>query len=1152
MKRVLVANRGEIAIRIIRACYETGIESVAIYSKEDESSVHRFKADRSYLVGEGKKPAEAYLDIEDIIRIAKMSGCDAVHPGYGFLAENENFAKRLREEGITFIGPKAELLGLLGDKIQAKRAALKAGLQTIPGTETPTDDVNEIIRFGDEVGYPILIKAAHGGGGRGMRAVRSREEVEDAFNTARGEARAAFGSGEVYLEKYLENPKHIEVQILGDSHGNVMHLFERDCSVQRRHQKVVEYAPCLILSDEERNSLCSKTVEFMKSIGYENAGTVEFLYKDGKFYFIEVNPRIQVEHTVTELITGIDLVVAQLKVAQGLDLYKDIRLPLQKDLKINSYAIQCRITTEDPENNFMPDTGKINTYRSPGGFGIRLDTGNGFVGSVISPYYDSMMTKLCTFAPSFEEACLKMDRALREFRIRGVKTNIPFLLNVVRSPIFKSGEATTTFIDKTPELFSFIEPLNRGNKTLQYIADTTINGFPGIGLSEKKIIPKAEIPNIEVRRPEKETFKSVLDSEGPEAVVRKILESKKLLITDLTLRDAHQSLIATRMRTYDMEKIAPYINMMPNLFSSECWGGATFDTSMRFLSEDPWERLRLLRKKMPDVLLQMLTRGANAVGYSNYPDNVIERFIKHAAEAGIDVFRIFDSLNWLPQIETSIKAVRDAGKIAETAICYTGDILDPSNIKYNLKYYVDLAKEMEKCGAHIIAIKDMAGVLKPNAAFKLVSALKENIGLPVHIHSHDSAGNGIGTLSMCAKAGADIADTAFAPFSGGTSHPNLTSLYYAMEGDEKQPELDIDLSEKINYYFEGVRAAYSDFDQDNNFPQTEVYRHAMPGGQYTNLKQQAIGLGLEKRWDEIKVMYSDVNKLFGDIVKVTPSSKVVGDMALFMVQNGLTRDNFFEKGKTIDFPQSVIQFFQGELGQPTGGFPEDVRQIVLKGKPYSDIRPGERTKSVDFNEVKEKVREIMGREPSEDDVLSYLMYPKVFTDFNAKMKKYGNVSVIDTNTFFHGMRNGEAIEVEIEPGKILLIKLLQIGDVNSKGKRTLYFELNGQSREIEVADLKVGKTDSSHEKAEPSNRLHIGATMPGAIVRINVKPGQEVKKGDVLLVTESMKMETSIQVSMDAIIDEVRVKQGELVETHDLLVTIKDPENVPVMREKRK
>ena len=1153
MKKLLVANRGEIAIRIIRACYEMGIESVAIYSREDEGSVHRFKADQSYLVGKGKKPAEAYLDIEDIIRIAKMSGCDAVHPGYGFLAENRLFAQRLKEEGIIFVGPKPELLDLLGDKIKAKTAAVAAGLKTIPGTKTPAREQAEVINFGDEAGYPILIKAAHGGGGRGMRIVRRREEAAEAFATAVRESITAFGSGDVYLEKYLESPKHIEVQILGDTHGNVMHLFERDCSVQRRHQKVVEYAPCLILSDAERKYICDLTVSFMKSIGYENAGTVEYLYKDGEFYFIEVNPRIQVEHTVTELITGIDLVVSQLKVADGQDLYKDMKLPRQEDLKIFQTAIQCRITTEDPENNFMPDTGKINTYRSPGGHGIRLDTGNGFTGSIVSPYYDSMMTKLCTFAPTFQEASAKMDRALREFRIRGVKTNIAFLLNVIRNPVFQSGLAATTFIDETPELFKFTAPLNRGNKTLQYIADTTINGFPGIGQGIKNILAPAEIPvKMEAIPPRENTFKAILDQEGPEALAKAVMAYPKLLVSDLTFRDAHQSLIATRMRTFDIEKIAPLVDQyVPQLFSIECWGGATFDTTMRFLSEDPWERLRIIRQKMPDTLLQMLFRGANAVGYSNYPDNVIYEFIQTAAKNGIDVFRIFDSLNWFPQIENSLRAVRDAGKVAEAAICYTGDLLDPSNVKYNLKYYIDLAKEMEKAGAHIIAIKDMAGVLKPNAAYKLVSELKAKIGLPIHVHSHDSSGNGIGTLTMAARAGADIVDTAFAPFSGGTSHPNMSSLYYAMEGDDRQPDINIRNVEKINYYWEGVRPFYSDFDTDNGYPQTEVYHHAMPGGQYTNLKQQAMGLGLGERWDDVKEMYPVVNKLFGDIVKVTPSSKVVGDMSLYMVQMGLDAENFFEKGKTLDFPQSVITFFQGELGQPTGGFPEKVREIVLKGKPYSDVRPGAKTPAVDFASTKQTVREIMKREPSEEDVLSYIMYPKVFEEYMAKHAKYGDISHIDTNTFFHGMRNGEAIEVELEPGKTLFIKLLQIGDLNSQGKRTLFFELNGQSREIVVADLKAGKTDAVHEKAEPSNRLHIGATMPGSIVKVMVKPGDTVKNGDVLVVTESMKMETSIQVSMDAEIAEILVKPGELVETHDLLIVLKDPENVDVVREKR-
>lgn len=1142
MKKVLIANRGEIAIRAARACFELGLETVSIYSKEDESSLHRFKTDQSFLVGEGKKPAEAYLDIEGILAIAKQSGCDAIYPGYGFLAENSRLAQRCAEEGIIFVGPSPEHLAMLGDKIQAKQAAIKAGLKTIPGTEEPVQDVSEVVDFAATYGYPVLIKAAMGGGGRGMRVVHSEADVRSAYDMAVREAETAFGSGDVYIEKYLEHPKHIEIQILADTHGNVMHLFERDCSVQRRHQKVVEFAPCIVLDDAARQSICESTVRFMESIGYQNAGTVEYLYKDGEFYFIEVNPRIQVEHTVSELITGIDLVVSQLQVADGKDLHRDMKLPRQEDLKINGTAIQCRVTTENPEKDFMPDTGKINTYRSPGGMGVRLDSGNCYAGAVVLPYYDSLLSKLCTYAPTFEESCTKMERALREYRIRGVQTNIPFLMNVIGNEEFHSGRASTTFIDENPGLKSFTHALNRGNKTLQYLGDITINGFPGIGKNPKGMFPPAAVParldpvDFAFERP-----KHILDTKGPEAVSQWILDQKKLLVSDLTFRDAHQSLVATRMRTADMEKIARTTEEgLPHIFSYECWGGATFDTAMRFLSEDPWDRLRRLRRKMPNSLLQMLFRGANAVGYTSYPDNVIRDFIRLAAENGIDLFRVFDSLNWLPQIEQSLKAVRDNHKIAEAAICYTGDILDPANVKYNLQYYVDLAKEMEKLGAHIIAIKDMAGVLKPEAAYVLVSALKDQISLPIHLHSHNTTGNGITTFIQASRAGVDIVDTAFAPFSTGTSHPNLTSLYYALDRNDRQPELNIRNAEKINYYWEGVLPYYKDFDAGINHPQTEAYYHAMPGGQFTNLREQAKGLGMDEKWDDIKTMYHDVNLLFGDIVKVTPSSKVVGDMALFMVQNGIAIDEFFEKGPAIDFPASVIDFFEGNLGQPTGGFPPKVRDIILKGRPFSTERPGARKAPMDFAAIREQVQSYLPWEAKEEDVMSHIMYPKVHEEFIQKQIRYGDTSKFDTMSFFHGMRQGEAVSVELEEGKILFIRLSQIGDADSQGRRTLYFELNGQPREIIVQDHSSGKTAVLNRKAEPSNRLHIGSTMPGTIVKIAVKPGQKVAKGDALLVTESMKMETTIQAPFDAIVDELAVKPGDMVETHDLLMVLQD------------
>lgn len=1145
MKKVLIANRGEIAVRAARACYELGLETVSIYSKEDEGSLHRFKTDQSYLVGAGKKPAEAYLDIEGIIAIAKRSGCDAVYPGYGFLAENGHFAERCAQEGLTFVGPKPLHLHMLGDKIQAKQAAIKAGLQTIPGTETPLREVQEVIDFANTYDYPVLIKAAMGGGGRGMRIVRSQEEVRDAFDNAVNEALSAFGSGDVYVEKYLEDPKHIEVQILADTHGHVLHLFERDCSVQRRHQKVVEFAPCITLTEQQRQDLCMSTVAFMESIGYENAGTVEYLYKDGKFYFIEVNPRIQVEHTVSEIITGIDIVVSQLKIAAGQDFFKDMHLPRQEDLKIKGVAIQCRVTTENPENNFLPDTGKINTYRSPGGPGIRLDSGNGYAGAVILPYYDSLLAKLCTYAPSFEEACVKMERALREYRIRGVMTNIPFLLNLVRNEEFRTGKASTTLIDNNPELKSFTHALNRGNKVLQYVGDITINGFPGIGKSEKDILPEATLPKkINPASTAFEFPKHILDSQGPDVVSKWILAQNKVLVSDLTFRDAHQSLIATRMRTNDMEKIAGLTEeALPHIFSYECWGGATFDTAMRFLTEDPWERLRTIRSKMPNSLLQMLFRGSNAVGYTSYPDNVIREFITLAAKNGIDVFRVFDSLNWLPQIEQSIRAVRDNNKIVEAAICYTGDIMDPLRQKYSLKYFVDLAKEMEALGANIIAIKDMSGVLKPEASYVLVSALKEKLSIPVHLHSHNTTGNGISTLVQAVKAGVDIVDTAFAPFSDGTSHPNLSTLYYALNNDDRRPDIDIQNVEKINYYWEGVRPFYKSFDVGISFPQTEAYYHEMPGGQFTNLHEQAKGLGMEDKWDEIKTMYHDVNLLFGDIVKVTPSSKVVGDMALFMVQNAIAIDEFYVKGPKIDFPESVIDFFQGNLGQPAGGFEPSVRDIILKGRPFSTERPGARKPPMNFEEVRATVKAFLPWEPTEEDVMSYIMYPKVYEEYITKYVRYGKTSSFDTLTFFHGMRQGEAVSVEIEEGKILFIRLMQIGDVDSQGRRVLYFELNGQPREIIVQDHSSGKKVTTNRKAEPSNRLHIGSTMPGSIVRVAVKVGDTVHKGDVLLVTESMKMETTISAPFDANIHEVLVNKGDMVETHDLLVILEDEQD---------
>lgn len=1140
MKKVLVANRGEIAIRIFRAATELGLKTVGVYAQEDESSVHRFKADEAYLLGKGKKPIEAYLDIEDLIRIAKDSEADAIHPGYGFLSENLSFAKRCEEEGITFIGPKLHHLDIFGDKIKAKKTALEAGIQSIPGSDGPISGLEEVESFGETYGFPIMIKAAFGGGGRGMRVAYAFEEIKDSFERARSEAKAAFGSDEIYVERYIEDPKHIEVQILGDLNGNIVHLYERDCSVQRRHQKVVEVAPCVSISDQLREKICRAAVELMEHVGYVNAGTVEFLLDGEDFYFIEVNPRVQVEHTITEMVTGVDIVQAQLMIAQGQDLHKDIGVPCQKDILLTGAAIQCRITTEDPMNNFLPDTGKIDTYRSPGGFGIRLDAGNGFQGSVITPFFDSLLVKACVHSLTFELAIQKMERALKEFRIRGVKTNIPFLQNVISHPIFLSGNAKTTFIDTTPELFSFSKIRDRGNKTMKYIANITVNGFPGIEKREKQFFEAPRKPKTILLADEPYiSAKKVLDHGGPEAVADWVKNQKEVLFTDTTFRDAHQSLIATRVRTHDFTEIAEETQKaLPQLFSSEMWGGATFDVAYRFLNEDPWERLEKLRIKMPDILFQMLFRGSNAVGYKNYPDNVIEAFIHEAAANGIDVFRIFDSLNWLPQMEKSIQYVRDTGKIAEAAICYTGDINDPSREKYTVDYYIKMARELEKMGAHIIAVKDMSGVLMPQAAYRLISELKSAVHLPVHLHTHDTSGNGIFTYAAAIRAGVDIVDVAMSAMSSATSQPSLNSLNYAIKYTDRATSVNTENAQQINRYWEDVRQYYSDFETEKITAQTEVYRHEMPGGQYSNLKQQAKGVGLDDRWDDVKEMYAVVNQMFGDIVKVTPSSKVVGDMALFMIQNQLTEEEIYQKGMDIDFPDSVISFFMGDLGQPTGGFPEKLQKIILKDKEPFTVRPGELADPVDFEVTAKELAEKIGKEPTKEELLSYLMYPQVFLDYRKNYDQYGDVTLLDTATFFHGMRIGESIEVQIEKGKTLIIKLNSIGEPNSEGMRTIYFELNGQGREIVIKDFSVTSAKAVRRKAEPTNKEHVGATMPGSVLELLIEKGDRVLQGQPIIITESMKMETTIKAGVEGVVDQIYVDKDDRIETGDLLIEL--------------
>jgi len=1140
IKKILVANRGEIAIRVFRACTEMNIPTVGIYSTEDSGSFHRYKADESYLVGEGKKPIDAYLDIEGIIAIAKDSGANAIHPGYGFLAENTDFARRLEEEGIIFIGPSSKQLDMFGDKVKARTQAVNAGIPVIPGSDGPVSTVEDVAKFGESNGYPIIIKASLGGGGRGMRIVNSADEVNESFERARSEAKSAFGSDEVYVEKYIDLPKHIEVQILGDTYGNVIHLYERDCSIQRRHQKVVEIAPSISLEDGLREQICDAAVKLMKNVNYKNAGTVEFLVSNGQYYFIEVNPRIQVEHTITEMVTGIDIVHAQIHIADGKNLHEgEGSIPTQENIPLFGYAIQSRVTTEDPLNDFMPDTGKLMVYRSGGGFGVRLDAGNGFQGAVITPYYDSLLVKVSTWGMTFREAASKMDRNLQEFRIRGIKTNIPFLENVVKHKNFLTGNYNTSFIDTTPELFLFPNRKDRGTKMLNYIGNVTVNGFPGIGKQSKPLLHPVRKPIVDLLTPPPSGTKQILDERGAEGLIKWIKEQDDVLLTDTTFRDAHQSLLATRVRTSDMTAIASEsARLMPDLFSYEMWGGATFDVAYRFLKEDPWDRLLQLRKQIPNVLFQMLFRGANAVGYTNYPDNVIREFVKKSAEAGVDVFRIFDSLNWIKGMEVAIDATRDAGKVAEAAICYTGDILDDSRAKYTVQYYKDMAKELESAGAHILAIKDMAGLLKPEAAYRLVSELKATVDIPIHLHSHDTSGNGIYMYAKAVEAGVDIVDTALGSMAGLTSQPSASSLHYALQGGKRNVRANVKSLEDLSYYWEDVRKYYQHFESGMMSPHSEIYVHEMPGGQYSNLQQQAKAVGLGERWEEVKSMYSRVNLLFGDVVKVTPSSKVVGDMALFMVQNELDEKSVLVRGTSIDFPESVIEFFEGYIGQPYGGFPKELQKIILKERQAITVRPGELLEDADFGKLQKELNAKLERPVTSHEVLSYALYPKVFEEFSVTNKLFGDLSVIDTPEFLYGMRLGEEIEVEIEKGKTLIVKLVSISEPQSDATRVIYFELNGQPREVIIEDMNVESVAVRKQKADSSNETHIAATMPGTVLKVATSIGAKVKRGEHLLITEAMKMETTIQAPFDGVVKDIYVTAGESISTGDLLVEL--------------
>jgi len=1149
MQKLLVANRSEIAIRCFRAATELGLRTVAVYSHEDRFSLHRFKADEAFLIGpaEGGEPVRSYLNIEQLISVAKRQSVDAIHPGYGFLAENADLARACDAAGIQFIGPTADHLTMFGDKTAAKRIARDAGVPTVPGTDDALQHLTEIRAAADRIGYPLMVKASFGGGGRGMRIVTGPAELEQKVAEAQREANAAFGRGDVFLEKYIPRAKHIEVQILGDAHGNLVHVWERDCSVQRRHQKVVEVAPSINLADTLRNDICGAAVRLCKSVGYRNAGTVEFLLDvdRGEYFFIEVNPRIQVEHTVTEMITGIDLVRSQILVASGHRLHEaPVNIPQQDAIERRGVAMQCRVTTEDPDHLFIPDYGRITTYRSAGGFAVRLDGGNGFGGSVITPYFDSLLVKVTTWGTTLAEAATRGDRALREFRIRGVKTNIAFLLNLIGHPTFISGSATTTFIDETPALFKFRAPRDRATKTLSYLGQVIVNGRADVKRAQDpaRRLPKPVAPAASAPDPPTGT-RQKLQELGPERFAEWVRGERRLFITDTTLRDAHQSLLATRVRTYDMLAIADALaRLTPNLFSLEMWGGATFDTSMRFLQEDPWDRLAELRTRIPNVLFQMLLRASNAVGYTTYPDNVVRAFIKRSAESGIDVFRIFDSLNSADNMQLAVEAVRtDTRAVCEAAICYTGDMLDPARTKYSLEYYVRLAKRLVKMGTHILAIKDMAGLCKPYAAHALVTALRQEVDVPIHFHTHDTSGINAGSILRAADAGVDIADAAIASMSGMTSQPCLNGIVAALRNTDRDTGLDQRALDDISRYWAAVRELYYPFEEGLKAPGPDVYQHEMPGGQYTNLRQQAKNLGLEDRWPQVCDAYVAANQLLGDIVKVTPSSKVVGDLALFMVTNELSPVDLLNPKTPLNFPTSVVEMLQGMLGEPEGGWPKPFQDVVLRSARAKPIvgRPGAALPPADFGAAADKLHDTMRREPREEDVLSYLLYPQVFLDYLSHWQEYGDTSTIPTANFFYGLQPGEEIAVEIERGKTLIIRYLTTGEVRDDGTRSVFFELNGQPRDIRVVDRSVEATRKQHPKASADDPNHVAAPMPGKISSVAVKPGQTVQEGERLLSIEAMKMETAVYSPRDGVVGDVLVGAGTVVEARDLLVTMK-------------
>jgi len=1140
-RKILVANRGEIAIRVLRAANEMGKRTVAVYAEEDKLGLHRFKADEAYRIGEGLGPVQAYLSIPEIIRVAKMSGADAIHPGYGLLSENPDFVEACDAAGIAFIGPTAATMRALGDKASARRVAIAAGVPVIPASEVLGEDMAEVRRMAEEVGYPMMLKASWGGGGRGMRPIHGPDELEEKVREGRREAEAAFGNGEGYLERMIQRARHVEVQILGDTLGSIYHLYERDCTVQRRNQKVVERAPAPYLSDAQRAEICELGLKIAREVGYQNAGTVEFLMDmdSQEFFFIEVNPRIQVEHTVTEEVTGIDIVRAQIMIAEGATLSDATGAASQGDIALRGHALQCRVTTEDPQNSFIPDYGRITAYRSATGAGIRLDGGTAYAGGVITRYYDSLLVKVTARAPTPEMAIARMDRALREFRIRGVATNIDFVINLLKHPTFLSLHYTTRFIDTTPELFAFRRRRDRATKILTYLADITVNGHPETaGRPRPPAGAKPPRPPRVAEGAVPKGTRDLLVEKGPQGVADWLAARKSVLLTDTTMRDGHQSLLATRMRSFDMIAVAPaYAERLPGLFSVECWGGATFDVAYRFLQECPWQRLRDLRAAMPNILTQMLLRGANGVGYTNYPDNVVRFFVQRAAETGVDVFRVFDSLNWVENMRLAMDAVLETGRICEGAICYTGDVLDPDRAKYDLKYYVAMGQKLRDAGAHILGLKDMAGLLKPAAARVLIKALKEEVGLPVHFHTHDTSGISGGTVLAAVEAGADAVDAAMDAFSGGTSQPCLGSIVAALENTERATGLDLAAIREISDYWQGVRAQYAAFESGLPAPASEVYLHEMPGGQFTNLKAQARSMGLEDRWPEVARTYAEVNQMFGDIVKVTPSSKVVGDMALMMVSQGLTRAQVEDPEIDVAFPDSVIDMLRGVLGQPPGGWPAALVGKALKGEVPITDRPGLHAAPVDIEETRTKVSaELDGFRVDDEDLAGYLMYSKVYLDYMGRHRIYGPVRTLPTRAFFYGMEPGEEITAEIDPGKTLEIRLQAVGETHDDGDVRVFFELNGQPRVIRVPDRKVKAAATARPKAEEGNPDHLGAPMPGVVASVAVQPGARVRKGDLLLTIEAMKMETGLHADREATVVAVHATPGAQIDAKDLLI----------------